>query len=96
MICSTCGSENGAGKRFCVECGAPLSVGCPACGAALEGREKFCGECGSAVAGGAAPAAAAAPAAERRLVSVLFADLVGFTSASADRDPEETRELLSR
>jgi class 3 adenylate cyclase/tetratricopeptide (TPR) repeat protein len=36
------------------------------------------------------------PAAERRLVTVLFADLVGFTPYSEERDPEETRELLSR
>jgi class 3 adenylate cyclase len=35
-------------------------------------------------------------AAERRLVSVLFADLVGFTTASEGRDAEDTRELLSR
>jgi len=35
------------------------------------------------------------PVAERRVVSVLFADLVGFTAASEDRDAEETRELLS-
>ena len=34
--------------------------------------------------------------AERRLVSVLFADLVGFTPLSEDRDPEEVRELLTR
>lgn len=33
--------------------------------------------------------------AERRLVSVLFADLVGFTPLSEDRDPEEVRELLT-
>ena len=33
---------------------------------------------------------------ERRLVSVLFADLVGFTTLAQDRDPEETRELLTR
>jgi class 3 adenylate cyclase/tetratricopeptide (TPR) repeat protein len=33
---------------------------------------------------------------ERRLVSVLFADLVGFTALSEHRDPEEVRELLSR
>ena len=39
---------------------------------------------------------AAAPAAERRLVSVLFADLVGFTTLSESRDAEEVRELLSR
>ncbi len=36
------------------------------------------------------------PAAERRLVSVLFADLVGFTSLSEGRDAEDTRDLLSR
>ncbi len=43
-----------------------------------------------------APPAASTPVAERRLVSVLFADLVGFTAASEGRDAEETRELLSR
>src|SRR5439155_14621620 len=37
-----------------------------------------------------------APASERRLVSVLFADLVGFTTLSESRDAEEVRELLSR
>ena len=36
-----------------------------------------------------------APAAERRLVSVLFADLVGFTTLSESRDSEEVRELLT-
>ena len=36
------------------------------------------------------------PEAERRLVSVLFADLVGFTTLSEGRDAEEVRELLSR
>jgi class 3 adenylate cyclase len=34
--------------------------------------------------------------AERRLVSILFADLVGFTTFSEGRDSEEVRELLSR
>jgi predicted ATPase/class 3 adenylate cyclase len=34
--------------------------------------------------------------AERRLVSVLFGDLVGFTPLSEDQDPEAVRELLSR
>jgi class 3 adenylate cyclase/tetratricopeptide (TPR) repeat protein len=58
---------------------------------------KFCGECGTALtASPPAPTPASAPAAERRLVSVLFADLVGFTTASEGRDSEETRELLSQ
>lgn len=36
------------------------------------------------------------PVAERRITSVLFGDLVGFTTASESRDQEESRELLSR
>jgi len=60
---------------------------------------KFCGECGKALAAQAPrepTTTAPTPAAERRLVSVLFADLVGFTAASEQRDAEDTRELLSR
>jgi class 3 adenylate cyclase len=100
MLCPSCGAENQDGKKFCTECGTPLARACSACGAAVEGSEKFCGECGTALQ--AAPAAAQAqveapaPAAERRLVSVLFADLVGFTPLSESRDAEEVRELLSR
>jgi class 3 adenylate cyclase/tetratricopeptide (TPR) repeat protein len=89
-----------------------VAVTCPACGALNEPGEKFCGECASpiAVTAGAvaAPTAAsvarpsastlaAAPAvAERRLVSVLFADLVGFTPFAEERDAEDVRETLTR
>jgi class 3 adenylate cyclase/tetratricopeptide (TPR) repeat protein len=48
------------------------------------------------VAASAAPIAGTGPAAERRLVTILFADLVGFTPYSEDRDPEEVRETLTR
>jgi class 3 adenylate cyclase len=40
-------------------------------------------------------ASPAAPISERRLVSVLFCDVVGFTTLSETKDPEEVRELLS-
>jgi len=40
-------------------------------------------------------AAAAGPVAERRVCSVLFCDVVGFTPLSESRDPEAVRELLS-
>jgi class 3 adenylate cyclase/tetratricopeptide (TPR) repeat protein len=101
MTCPSCGHENREGRKFCSECGTALALACPSCGAANEPGEKFCGECGTALATATAPSptptpAAAAPAAERRLVSVLFADLVGFTAASEGRDAEDTRELLSR
>jgi class 3 adenylate cyclase/tetratricopeptide (TPR) repeat protein len=98
MTCATCGTDNREGRKFCSECGTSLASGCPSCGAANEPGEKFCGECGATLISTATPPAAAptAPAAERRLVSVLFADLVGFTTASEGRDSEETRELLSQ
>jgi class 3 adenylate cyclase/tetratricopeptide (TPR) repeat protein len=103
VVCASCGRENREGRKFCVGCGHPLAVElkCPSCGAPYEPDERFCGDCGTALTAAPAPASAvAAPAetavAERRLVSVLFADLVGFTTLSESRDPEEVRELLSR
>ena len=99
MICPACGAENRPGRNFCSKCGTALARACPNCGAANEPDDAFCGACGAALADTAAQPAApapAAPVAERRLVSVLFADLVGFTAASENRDAEETRELLSR
>src|SRR5436305_1762313 len=87
MRCQACLSENREGRRYCAGCGAELIVACPACGSANEPGDRFCGACGTALE--AAPAAPPAPATERRMVSVLFADLVGFTALSGPRDPEE-------
>jgi class 3 adenylate cyclase/tetratricopeptide (TPR) repeat protein len=97
VLCAACGTTNEAGRKFCGECGASLAIACLSCGTSNAPGVKFCGECGTALTATApAPAPAWAPAAERRLVSVLFADLVGFTTLSENRDAEEVRELLSR
>src|SRR5215211_8897663 len=100
MICGSCGGENRAGRRFCSQCGNPLELACPACGAAYEPGDRFCGSCGNALSaeatGSARAPSAPATVSERRLVSVLFADLVGFTTLSERLDPEEVRDLLSR
>ena len=104
MTCPSCGHENAPEQKFCGECGSALQAVCASCGASNPPGQKFCGECGSPLAAsesGSAPAtspapSAEAPAAERRLVSVLFCDLVGFTTLSESRDAEEVRELLSR
>ena len=81
MVCSNCGTANEAGRKFCKECAGPLALACPACGSANAADSKFCGQCAAPLTGGnATPAATTrAPVAERRLVSVLFVDLVGFT-----------------
>ncbi|HEY5134626.1 MAG TPA: adenylate/guanylate cyclase domain-containing protein [Candidatus Nanopelagicales bacterium] len=95
--CSNCAVGLPIGAKFCAECGHPASPRvCPSCGTPAE-TGKFCAECGTAL-DGASPAATvqlAGPVAERRVTSVLFGDLVGFTPLSESKDSEEVRELLS-
>jgi class 3 adenylate cyclase/tetratricopeptide (TPR) repeat protein len=61
MKCARCDADNREGRRFCSECGAPLSVACPSCAFANEPGEKFCGGCGQRLGGGTAAAPAAPP-----------------------------------
>jgi predicted ATPase/class 3 adenylate cyclase len=98
VTCGVCGQTNEAGRKFCGECGSPLTLACASCGSPNAPGVKFCGECGAALTAHPTPtvASVASPQAERRLVTVLFVDLVGFTSASENRDAEDTRELLTR
>src|SRR5208282_3715262 len=87
------------GARFCMSCGASLSLTCASCGATAPPGARFCMECGAAR-GAEAPrkAAAAADSAseERRTVTVLFADLSGFTSVAERFDHETVKALTER
>jgi class 3 adenylate cyclase/tetratricopeptide (TPR) repeat protein len=110
VTCPSCASPNEPGRKFCGECGARLAAVCSVCGSPNPPTVRFCGECGNQVGPGGDPQPAGAalapavtppsagskPVAERRLVSVLFADLVGFTALAEGRDPETVRELLTR
>ena len=61
---------------------------CPNCGEENPDRARFCLAC-------AEPLASPAPAGEeRKVVSVLFVDLVGFTDRSDRADPEDVRATL--
>src|SRR5919204_2979404 len=62
---------------------------CPACGQETPDGFRFCGACGTRL---AAPAAAGGQ--ERKVVTVLFCDLVGFTARSDRADPEDVGALL--
>lgn len=65
---------------------------CANCQFELAAAFAFCPGCGSKVAAAAA-ASAVAPHADRRMATVLFADLSGFTSISERLDPEDVRAL---
>jgi class 3 adenylate cyclase len=63
---------------------------CPTCRAELPDGFDFCGKCGTAL------AAPAAHPEERKVVTTLFCDLVGFTALSGRADPEDVDALLRR
>src|SRR3954469_11100612 len=94
--CQSCGTENPSSARFCMGCGAQLERRCGKCGAVPPPQARFCMECGSELAGAAParPAAAAPPPEERRQVTVLFADLSGYTAVSEGMDPERVKALV--
>jgi class 3 adenylate cyclase len=62
---------------------------CGRCGAEIPRDAHFCPACG-------APVAAERPTEERKLATVVFADLVGSTALAGSEDPERTRALLDR
>jgi class 3 adenylate cyclase/tetratricopeptide (TPR) repeat protein len=87
--CANCGADNRPEARFCRSCGTRLTGGATPAAAAPSSAAP-------ATAPATAPAASDATVAERRLVSVLFADLVAFTEYSEGRDAELVRDTLTR
>src|SRR5437762_14092462 len=63
---------------------------CPSCGTENPEGQKFCGECATPL--GAPPRAIPE---ERKVITCLFCDLVGFTAASESADPEDVDQMLS-
>jgi len=95
--CPQCRHDNPDGARFCVHCGAELSVSCAGCGTALPPDARFCPGCGRAVSAAPAPAGytprhigeqilavRSAVEGERKQVSVLFCDIVRSSALAAE------------
>src|SRR5262245_32084004 len=90
--CSACGAKAEAASKFCDSCGAPL-VGTPAQPIAaprFASPESYTPKHLAAK----ILTSKSALEGERKLVTVLFADLKGSMELLADRDPEEARKLL--
>lgn len=60
---------------------------CPTCGQVVEREANFCSRCGRAIRG--------LPTGDRRVVTVLFADVSGFTRMSETLDPERVAEIVN-
>jgi class 3 adenylate cyclase/tetratricopeptide (TPR) repeat protein len=63
---------------------------CPSCGRENPEGFQFCGFCAASLTERLPPSAQE----ERKVVSVLFCDLVGFTAASDRADPEDVRARI--
>jgi class 3 adenylate cyclase/tetratricopeptide (TPR) repeat protein len=94
MTCASCGRLNRAESRFCVGCGKSLTPRCPACGVESEPEAQFCGACGSALA--APPPTTTDKAIARKVVTVVFADLIGSVSLQERLDAESARRVMDR
>jgi adenylate cyclase len=98
--CADCGGEVLLGSFFCQCCGRRRVGLCPGCGFACKSDFVFCPRCGAAQGVAREPIAVALPHlasvnadhdADRRQVTVVFADLTGFTSLAERLDPETLR-----
>ncbi len=104
MRCPNCQTINPPGAKFCLECGNRFVV-CPNCGTVNPPAAKFCIECGIRITprgestvplpSPTPSESVLAPSEERRVVTIMFADITGSTPLADKLDPEDMRAILT-
>ncbi|MCA1836347.1 MAG: zinc ribbon domain-containing protein, partial [Actinobacteria bacterium] len=95
--CRHCNAQNPTTHRFCGFCGSSLTRLCPACGDRRQLGSSWCNNCGVDVSALSIPAnSSQSETEERRWVTVVFADLSGFTGLAEGSDPEDVRSIVDR
>src|SRR5262245_52011252 len=102
LRCPSCSADVPEGGNFCEQCGVAIPRQCAACGHANSAKARFCSNCGARL-GAETPAPppstsahpSSRPLAERRLLTVMFCDMVGSSALSTRMDPEEQRDVVS-
>ncbi len=87
MLCPACQTETLADDGVCTSCGLSFTAICPNCQNPNLATARFCGACGERL--DQTPAQG-----ERKVVTVLFADIVGSTELIGDADPEQALDRL--
>ncbi|MBO9539921.1 tetratricopeptide repeat protein [bacterium] len=95
MNCTHCEASVRPDAKFCTQCGKKLGIPCGACQALCRLDSKFCTQCGVQLSGAARPQATA-NAGDRRVVTVLFTDVSGFTAMSEKLDPQQVTEIVNQ
>jgi class 3 adenylate cyclase len=88
MRCANCGTESRTGKKFCAECGRPLSNRCSKCGSDNAFGSKFCSDCGT-------PLISAAPAATRVEAATASVRVTAPADASAPATDGERKTVTA-
>jgi len=98
MECRGCSRTLDGDARFCPGCGMAVEATCASCGAPLDADARFCKRCGEPVAAPTSraqgPQRAEPPARERKIATLLFADVVGFTELTERHDAEVVSRLI--
>lgn len=104
MNCPSCTTAYEPEARYCIHCGGPAWFACPSCKAWAAPGDTYCTQCGETVAA-LDPFAKSAEAldlktmsqlGERRIVTVMFLEVLGLAQLQQSLDPEEVTEITNR
>lgn len=99
ITCPDCSKQNESGSNYCAYCGVKLHSRCVHCQTPLPAEALFCTQCGTSAETALETRATSwkqweeRPDAERKQVSILFADLCSSLQL-LDPDPEQAKDLL--
>lgn len=96
LRCPSCGRDVGLDVAFCASCGGAVGTQCPRCARQCRTGDRFCALCGADLAPeGVNSDDEPTRRAERKLVSIVFIDMVGFTSLGHHHDAETVKGAMT-
>jgi class 3 adenylate cyclase len=96
MKCPSCQSPNEEGQKYCRICGARLGTQCPGCRKVILPSDRFCGACGLELGiSKKPPKKGGRITSERKLITSLLVDIIGYATFAERLDPEAVKDLIS-